>query len=60
MSTKELLHNAVDEMTEDNKTEAQKAFEELERLRKPFTTIEDGDEKELFYKYLEEKYNSLG
>ena len=60
MSTRELLHHAVDEMTEDKKSEAQKAFEEIERLRKPFTTIKDSDEKELYYKYLDEKYNSLG
>ena len=55
-----MLHHAVDEMTEDKKSEAQKAFEEIERLRKPFTTIKDSDEKELYYKYLDEKYNSLG
>ena len=38
MSTKELLPHAVDEMTKDNKTEAQSALEELEILMKPWMT----------------------
>ena len=79
MSTKELLHHAVDEMTEDQasaiytviqfmlvnstedqKTKAQKAYETIAKLRKPYTTITDEDEKETYRRHLEEKYENLG
>lgn len=79
MSTKELLHHAVDDMTEDQasaiysvirfmlvgstetkKTKALEAYETIEKLRKPFTTISDDDEKEAYHRYLEEKYENLG
>jgi len=78
MSTKELLHNAVDNMTEEqahaiytviqfmvlnktekNTTDAQKAYETIAKLRKPSTNITDEDDKESYYKYLEEKYENL-
>lgn len=64
MSTKELLHNAVDNMTEEqanaiytviqfmvlnktgkNTTDAQRAYETIAKLRKPYTTITDEDDK---------------
>ena len=79
MSTKELLHHAVDEMTEDQasaiysvirfmlvnsteeqKAKAQKAYDTIAKLRKPYTTITDDDEKEAYRRHLEEKYESLG
>ena len=60
MSTKELLHHAVDEMTEDQKSKAQKAYETIAKLRKPYTTITDEDEKESYHRHLEEKYENLG
>ena len=79
MSTKELLHHAVDEMTEDQasaiytvirlmianntedqKSKAQKAYETIAKLRKPYTTITDEDEKESYHRHLEEKYENRG
>ena len=78
MSTKELLHNAVDNMTEEqanaiytviqfmvlnkaekNTTDAQKAYETIATLRKASTNITDEDDKESYYRYLEEKYENL-
>ncbi|MDO5151178.1 MAG: hypothetical protein Q4D76_17580 [Oscillospiraceae bacterium] len=76
MSTKEMIYNAVSDLTEedaqklysiiqiifrsrneDTLTESQKAFQELEKLIKPFKT--PVDEKEEYYRYLEEKYENL-
>ena len=40
-------------------SDSEKAFQELEKLKRPFTPPVD-DEKEEYYKYLEEKYENLG
>ena len=77
MSTKEMIYNAVADLTEEDAqklysimqiifarksknepTESQKAFSELEQLIKPFKEPIT-DEKEEYYKYLEEKYENL-
>lgn len=44
---------------ESSLAESQKAFQELEKLRRPFNPP-ILDEKEEYYQYLEEKYENLG
>ncbi|MBQ7529776.1 hypothetical protein IJT10_07750 [bacterium] len=62
MTTKELILDAISDLTEEDAhkntlTDSQRAFQELEKLKRPFDPpIEN--EKEECYRYLEEKYNS--
>jgi len=44
---------------ESSLSESQKAFQELEKLKKKFSPPVD-DEKEEYIRHLEEKYDSLG
>ena len=79
MSTKELIYNAVSDLTEEDAqtlysliqlifkkkettlTDSQKAFQKLEKLKRPFNPpIDKEKEKEEYYRYLEEKYENLG
>lgn len=40
-------------------TKAQEAYDTIAKLRKPYSTITDEDDKEAYYRYLEEKYENL-
>ena len=78
MTTKEMLHIAVDDMTEEQamaiyavvklmtvnrskktETNAQKAYETIAKLRKPYSTITDEDDKLAYYEYLGKKYDNI-
>ena len=59
----EVIYNLIRmmsiEITVSEKTSAQAAYDRIASLRKPVTTITDEDDKELYHRHLEEKYENL-
>jgi len=59
----EVIYNMIRmmaiEVTVPEKTPAQAAYDRIAGLRKPATIITDEDDKELYHRHLEEKYENL-